>query len=226
MHIFSQSRSKWDASFVGAVSVMAGQDLPVESCPCRSSEGARDLFCKKAEIAEGLAGKCYPCLSDFDLLSLCHAQLGLCSSLNDNIHSLLEKPCIRTCGSICFAYRGRKVQCWLLQVFLLSITNGENVLYNKTYKSEHVFKYTNIWMPKCVETISVDAMHLFEIFLMLLLRWCELDSCGAVWGPIPSLKICYWKANAIRMHLSTELCGSTHMWFTSSFITLSLVLSL
>lgn len=34
-----------------------GQDLQVESCPCRSSEGARDLFYKKAEIAEGLAGK-------------------------------------------------------------------------------------------------------------------------------------------------------------------------
>ena len=40
-----------------------------ESCPCRSSGGARDLFYIKAKIEEGLAWQSDPCLSDFDLLS-------------------------------------------------------------------------------------------------------------------------------------------------------------
>lgn len=50
-----------------------------ESCPCRSSEGARDLFYIKAKIVEGLAWKSDPRPSDFDLLSPCHSQSGLLS---------------------------------------------------------------------------------------------------------------------------------------------------
>lgn len=54
----SQSRSKWDPSFVGAVLSQGRAGLAgFESCPCRSSEGARDLFYIKAKI-EGLAWKC------------------------------------------------------------------------------------------------------------------------------------------------------------------------
>lgn len=46
-------------------------------------------------------------------------------------------------------------------------------------------------MPKCVKTISVDAMHLFEMnFNVAALLILELvcKRCDAVWGPILSLK--------------------------------------
>lgn len=44
-------------------------------------------------------------------------------------------------------------------------------------------------MPKCVKTISVDAMHLFEVYLDVaaLFIFCEL--CGVILGPILSLKM-------------------------------------
>lgn len=47
-------------------------------------------------------------------------------------------------------------------------------------------------MPKCVKTISLDAMHLFEIYfdvaaLLFLVLVCKI--CGSVWGPILSLKM-------------------------------------
>lgn len=79
-------------------------------------------------------------------------------------------------------------------------------------------------MPKCVKTISVDAMHLFEINfdVAALLIFIELvcGSCGAAWGPILSLKTRLLKElMLIRMDLSTEQCGLTHMLFTSSFNT-------
>lgn len=105
-----------------------GKTCWFESCPCRSSEGARDLFYIKAKIVEGPAWKCDPRPSDFDLLSPCRAQLGLYNPQNDNIDSLLEKPCIYHVFHMFCIQREEKVQCRLLQVFLRSITNGENVL--------------------------------------------------------------------------------------------------
>lgn len=105
-----------------------GKTCWFESCPCRSSEGARDLFYIKTKIVEGLTWKCCPCPSDFDLLSHCHAQLGLGSSLNNNIDSLLDKTFIYHVFPYVLPVEGEKVQCQLLQVFLWSITNGENVL--------------------------------------------------------------------------------------------------
>lgn len=71
-----------------------GKTCWFESCPCRSSEGARDLFYIKAKIVEGPAWKCDPRPSGFDLLSPCRAQSGLYNPQNDNIDSLLEKTCI------------------------------------------------------------------------------------------------------------------------------------
>ncbi len=52
--------------------------------------------------------------SDFDLPSTCHAQLGLCSSLDNIIDSLLyfcqalKNLVFTICVFLCFAYRGRK----------------------------------------------------------------------------------------------------------------------
>lgn len=105
-----------------------------ESYPCRSSEGAIDLLYTKAKIVGGLAGKFDSYPSDFDLLSLCHAQLWLCNSLNDNndSHLIFTKPWkifyLLYNLLIVLHREGEKVQCPLLQVFLWSIINGENVL--------------------------------------------------------------------------------------------------
>lgn len=45
-------------------------------------------------------------------------------------------------------------------------------------------------MPKCVKTIYVDAMHLFEIHYNVAAPLnLVYKSCRAVWGPILSLKM-------------------------------------
>ena len=41
-----------------------------KSCPCRSREGAGDLFYMKAKMVEGLEWKCDPCPSGLVLLTL------------------------------------------------------------------------------------------------------------------------------------------------------------
>ena len=93
-----------------------GKTCWFKSCPCRSSEGARDLFYIKAKIVEGLAWKSDHCPSDFDLLSPCYSQLGLCHSLNDTIDSLLisvkpwknKKIVLTIWPSSCFTNRGKE----------------------------------------------------------------------------------------------------------------------
>lgn len=64
-----------------------------ESYPCRSSEGARDLFYTNAKLVGGPAESKFDPLI-FDLLSLCNAQLGLCNTLYDNIksHLIFTRP--------------------------------------------------------------------------------------------------------------------------------------
>lgn len=67
-------------------------------------------------------------------------------------------------------------------------------------------------MPKCVKTISFDAMDLFEISFdvaaLLNSRVSVLKLWSSVWGPILSLKtsedVTTDEANALRMDPSTE----------------------
>lgn len=90
-----------------------------ESCPWRSSGGARDLLWAKAETVKR------PVLSDFDSLSACHTPLGLCSASNDSrLYSLPARPCDNHSVPDALHIEGGKVLRWLLQVFLWSATNG------------------------------------------------------------------------------------------------------
>lgn len=145
-----------------------------ESCPCRSSEGARDLFYIKAKIVEGLAWKSDPRPSDFDLLSPCHSQSGLLSfpkwlyRFPPDFCQALKKKIIFTIWPYCFTYRGRKKYNVDSCKSSFGPSQTGRMYFNTKHTNQNIgilfFKYTNIRMPKCVKTISVDAMHLFEIY--------------------------------------------------------------
>lgn len=146
----------------GGVKSGQGRTCWFESCPCRSSEGARDLFYIKAKIVEGLAWKCS---SDFWPAVTLSCTVGTLQLPKWQYWfppwKTLYLPCF---FSICFAYRGRKSTASTL-ASLPSVHHKTGRMYfNTKHTNQNVtFKHTNIWMPKCVKTISVDAMHLFEI---------------------------------------------------------------
>lgn len=126
----SQSRSKWDPSFVGAVLSQGRAGLAgFESCPCRSSEGARDLFYIKAKI-EGLAWKCS---SDFWPAVSLSCTVGTLQLPKWQYWfppwRILYLPRFFFFFPYVLHIEGEKVQRRLLQVFLRSITKqGECTL--------------------------------------------------------------------------------------------------
>lgn len=91
-------------------------------------------------------------------------------------------------------------------------------------KSEHmniIFGDANIWMPKCVKTIPVDIIHLFEInFDVAALSMWVGRGCGAVWGPFLALRCDYcWSCKNGGVHTTLWLnpCVVYHFMYYLTF---------
>lgn len=196
-HITQPPQSSGIHNLLGWCKSGQGETCWFESCPCRSSEGARYLFYIQAKMVEVTSMEVLA-----PLLSRCPAHLGLYISLSIDSLLISVEPWKKNLVFTVFFYvlhlEGENSSIDSCKSSFGPSLTGRMYFNNKAYKSEHrniISKDTNIWMPKCVKTISVDAMHLFEIYFdvaALLILELVHQSCGAVWGPFLALRRDYW----------------------------------